>query len=80
MRDGSLILIPVDLSKTRGFSMIDSVISPAMSSLWLPLPCVAKMPSGQCRDEIQKPPTAKCGNRCAIRLVSPGRLVPVGSY
>ena len=72
MRDGSLILIPVDLSKTRGFSMIDSVISPAMSSLWLPVPCVAKIPSCQSLAEIQKPPSAKFANRFVIHLVFPG--------
>jgi hypothetical protein len=65
MRDGSLILIPVDLSKTRGFSMIDSVISPAMSSLWLPVPCVAKIPFVPV--PRRNPETSTCEVRKSVR-------------
>jgi len=80
MRDGGPL--PIGRSHSEypwllGFqSMTDPVILPAMSPAPYPSPPseLLKYLLCQCRDEIQKPPTAKCGNRCAIHLVSPGHL------
>jgi hypothetical protein len=84
MRENSLVLLLVSIRclipNARGFlglqSMTDPVILPAMSLYVVPspLPESLKCLSCQYRDEIQKPPTAKCGNRYAIHLASRGHL------
>jgi hypothetical protein len=66
------------ITETPGFLGLQSMTGtlPAMSPRCraLPLPELLKFPLCPCRDEILKPPSAKCGKRYAIHLVSPGHL------